>query len=138
MQPEIWGPDAWSFLHTITLEYPDVPTNADKNNMKNFFISLENVLPCIKCKMNFGKHLISHPLNNNVLSSKTKLVKWLIDIHNEVNKMNGKQIMSYEDALKIILGKYENKGLGYNVWILIIIIAIFIIIGLILAWNKYS
>ena len=23
MKPEIWGPHAWMFLHSITLEYPD-------------------------------------------------------------------------------------------------------------------
>ncbi len=137
MEPKIWGPEAWFFLHTITLEYPNKPTNVDKNNMKNFFVSLEHVLPCSKCKLNFGKHLIKHPLNNEVLSSKTKLVKWLIDIHNDVNKINGKQIMSYEVALKTILERYENKGLGYNIWMLIFIITIFVVIGIVLVWNKY-
>jgi len=36
MRADIWGPHAWIFLHSISLEYPDNPTNIDKNNMKNF------------------------------------------------------------------------------------------------------
>ena len=32
MEPEIWGPHAWQFLHSITLSYPDNPTFEDKNN----------------------------------------------------------------------------------------------------------
>ena len=30
--PEIWGPGAWLFLHTITLNYPTNPTFEDKEN----------------------------------------------------------------------------------------------------------
>ena len=47
MRPEIWGPHAWIFLHSVTLEYPDNPTDEDKQNMINFIDSLGNVLPCI-------------------------------------------------------------------------------------------
>jgi hypothetical protein len=138
MDSRFWGPHAWIFLHSITLEYPDVPTMRDKDNMSNFFNSLGNVLPCYKCKINFPKHLIKYPLNNDVLSSKTRLVKWLIDIHNEVNIMTGKEVMPYEIALKNILEKYENKGIPNNILILIIIIIIFLTIGIVLIYNKYS
>ena len=138
MDSKIWGPKLWDSLHAITLNYPDLPTLQDKDNMKQFFNSLGNVLPCHKCKINFSKHLVTHPLNNDVLSSKTKLVKWLIDIHNEVNIMTGKPIMSYETALKTILEKYEDNGYGYNVWLLIIIVIVFLVIGSVLLCNKYA
>ena len=36
MEPEIWGPHAWQFLHSITLSYPDNPTLEDKNNHAQF------------------------------------------------------------------------------------------------------
>ena len=38
MDPEIWGPSAWIFLHTITLNYPNNPTIYDKQNYKNFLL----------------------------------------------------------------------------------------------------
>lgn len=138
MFPKIWGPDGWTFLHAITLQYADIPTIQDKDNMRNFFDSLGHVLPCYKCKINYGNHLVKHPLSDYVLSSKTRLVKWLIDIHNEVNIMTGKPVMSYELALRTILEKYEDKKYGYNIWSLIIIVILFLIIGIILICNKYT
>ena len=57
MNPKIWGKHAWIFLHSITLAYPNCPTDEEKNNTKNFFISLENILPCYECRRNYKKHL---------------------------------------------------------------------------------
>ena len=37
MDPEVWGPHGWYFLHSITLAYPDNPTDDDKTYHKNFF-----------------------------------------------------------------------------------------------------
>ena len=39
--PEVWGPGAWLFLHTISLNYPTNPTYEDKENYKTFFTSLK-------------------------------------------------------------------------------------------------
>ena len=37
MNPKIWGPGGWLFLHSITLNYPENPTENDKMYHKNFF-----------------------------------------------------------------------------------------------------
>ena len=50
MKPEIWGPHAWIFLHSITFDYPDNPTKEVKEKYKGFFESLQDILPCEKCK----------------------------------------------------------------------------------------
>ena len=39
MDPKIWGPPGWLFLHTITFNYPTNPTEEDKKYYKNFFYS---------------------------------------------------------------------------------------------------
>lgn len=109
MKPEIWGPHAWIFLHSITLEYPDNPTREDKSNMANFFNSLGNVLPCHKCRINFDKHLERYPLTDKVLSCKANLIKWLIDIHNCVNRINNKKELTYEESLQKILDLYNKQ-----------------------------
>ena len=103
MNQNIWGPHLWFSLHTISFNYPIKPTNNDKKDYKNFFINLENVIPCSVCKKNYIRHLKEHPIND-YLDNRKKLVYWVIDMHNMVNAEIGKKILSYE----IVIKKYEN------------------------------
>ena len=103
IDPSIWGPSAWNIFHYITIGYPDNPNDETKKSAYNFFMSLKNLLPCEKCRYNFNQHLQMYPLTDDILMSKDKLINWLIDIHNNVNKTTGKQIMSYYDAHNILM-----------------------------------
>jgi hypothetical protein len=96
----IWGVHAWKFMHYITLGYPEIPTEEHKNNYKNFFISLKNVLPCSICAKHYEENLKKIPLTDDILNSKDKLIKWCIDLHNIINKMLNKKILSYDEAYK--------------------------------------
>ena len=87
----VWGPPAWTFLHIVTYNYPENPTNEDKSNYLNFFDSLKHVIPCNKCKGHYKENLKKYDLNNS-LDSRQDLVKWLIDLHNDVNRDNGKSV----------------------------------------------
>ena len=103
MNQNIWGPHLWFSLHTISFNYPISPSNNDMKDYKNFFINLENVIPCSVCKKNYIRHLKEHPIND-YLDNRKKLVYWVIDMHNMVNAEIGKKILSYEYVIK----KYEN------------------------------
>ncbi len=107
MKPEVWGPHAWIFLHSVTMDYPDSPSSQDKKAMRDFFNSLQYVLPCHKCAKNFQKNMKKHPLTDSVLSSRDNLINWLIDIHNMVNKDNGESIMSHKDAIRKLEKLYD-------------------------------
>jgi hypothetical protein len=102
MNQNIWGPHLWFSLHTISFVYPLKPNKMDKENYKNFFLSLENVIPCAICKKNYKRHLKEHPIDN-YLDSRKNLVYWVIDMHNLVNGEIGKKILSYDTVMK----KYE-------------------------------
>jgi hypothetical protein len=117
MNQNIWGPHLWFSLHTITFNYPIKPTEDDKLNYNNFFLSLKNVIPCSVCKKNYIRHLNEMPLDK-ALNSRKDLVYWLIDLHNMVNGETGKKIIppdivikKYEDVYnkKIILDDLNNK-----------------------------
>ena len=84
----IWGPPAWTFLHTVTYNYPENPTEDDKHNFYNFFMSIQHILPCEKCKEHYKQNIQKYDLKNS-LGSRQELVKWLIDLHNDINKDNG-------------------------------------------------
>jgi hypothetical protein len=100
IDPKTWGPAYWKMLHYMTFAYPDNPTENDKTDVINFFKALQPMLPCQKCRNNFNNHLKKFPLDENALSSKLNLIIWLINIHNEVNIMTGKKVVSYDDVIK--------------------------------------
>jgi hypothetical protein len=106
MDPTIWGPGFWLALHTITLNYPNNPSDIQKEEITNFFLNLGHILPCYNCRNNYYKHLKDIPIN---ASSKLDLVYWLIDIHNDVNRYLNKPILSREEALNKLLYTYRKE-----------------------------
>ena len=125
LDPSVWGPKAWFFFHSVTLSYPECPTEKDKEEVKTFFSLLENILPCQKCRKNFCTHIDKYPLTDEILSNKEKLVKWLLKIHNEVNKCTGKPELSYKEFIKRYKGEYKKKD---NMLYLILVIILLIIV----------
>lgn len=105
MNPKVWGPHAWFFLHSVTLSYPNNPTETDKKQMYDFFMSVSNILPCLDCMKHFKDHLNKYPITP-FLDSKDSLVSWLIILHNMVNVSTGKPTMTNEDVLKLYNKKY--------------------------------
>ena len=57
MNPKLWGPHAWIFLHYITLGYPDCPDKQTKDAYKNFFINIKDILPCDTCKKHYSENI---------------------------------------------------------------------------------
>ena len=119
----IWGPPAWTFLHTITFNYPNNPSEKDKQNYYTFFDSLKYVLPCDKCKKHYRDN--SRDLKDN-LNSRDDLVKWLIDIHNDVNIKNNKSVWSYADVYNKYQDIYNPSNSINNILIFFIICIVFI------------
>ena len=100
IDPIIWGPELWKFMHYLTISYPENPTNEEMNTIYNFFQTIQTVLPCEKCRYNFKYHLENTPLNKEILSNNVHLIKWLYNIHNQVNKSTGKPELPYNEFIK--------------------------------------
>ncbi len=136
ISPNIWGKHGWKFLHYITFTYPEKPTNEEKEIYKTFFTHVGKVLPCFSCKNNYNNHLTKFPLNDDTLKSKKTLVKWLVNIHNEVNLATGKPILPLEKVLEIYLKPQNNYLINYmpktqTLYIFFIIILLVVLIFLI-------
>ena len=136
MDPEIWGPHGWQFLHSITLSYPDNPSEKDKENHIQFFDKLKDVLPCEKCKLHFAKNLQTYPIENH-LENKESLFKWLVDIHNRVNVDNGKREYTYEEVTELYEKMYNKSDKSEFISNKLIIILILLLICLTIYYiNK--
>ena len=107
--PKIWGGGAWNFLHSIALSYPANPTQQDKNDYKNFFLSLDKILPCETCAKHFIVNKKTHNINK-YLSGPHQLFSWTVKIRNEVQKILGKPLYN---ELKLRENLYiENEKAG--------------------------
>jgi hypothetical protein len=133
ISPRLWGESFWKMMHFVTLSYPDSNQNIseqDKTHVKDFFLSVKNVLPCENCRLHFEQNLEKFPLNDNILSSKDNLIKWLVDIHNEVNIRTGKSTMTVSQVMKKYTEIPEDKEIDwktlYTIGLLILLIIIFI------------
>ncbi len=135
MDPEVWGPHGWYFLHSITLAYPDNPTDDDKTYHKNFFESLKNILPCEKCRNHYDQTLTTYPIENH-LENKESLFKWLVDIHNRVNIDNNKREYSYDEVTKLYENMYSKNGYFISNNMLLVIFIVLVIVLII--YYKYK
>ena len=136
INPTLWGPNLWKFMHYLTLSYPEQPSEYDVNKFKNFFMSIGDYLPCEKCRYNYKDHLQELPLTQNELSCRDNLILWLFNFHNIVNKHLGKKeftIKEFNDAY------VNNMNLPANVNknnilsnIILFIILIIIVIGIVM------
>lgn len=117
MSIDSWGPGIWNTMHVCSFMYPEEPTLDDKYNMYQFLHSLSLILPCPKCQRHFKRNLaVNMPnVDSEVLNSNHDLSRYIVDIHNDVNAMNGKRLWTHEDAISYYVGdKLEvcsiNKG----------------------------
>lgn len=109
MDPYIWGPSAWEFLHSTTFAYPDEPSQTDKLRYKDFFEQLCYVLPCKDCCLHYQQELVNTKLDQ-ALDSRDTLSRWMVEVHNNVNKRLGKTIVPYETVRKKYISYTGSMG----------------------------
>ena len=127
MRPEVWGNHFWNTINAIALSYPDKPDIHDQQNVTAFITSLKDVLPCEQCRVHFKQNLEKFPLSQ-ALTSRENFIKWVIDVRNSVNKMNGKRTLSYKE------GKYQMKKNLYGNGLTKYHIMSSMVVGIIACW----
>jgi hypothetical protein len=92
MQTSKWGPSAWEYLHTLTFNYPEKPTDDNKKYYYELFDNLKYTLPCKYCRESFS--IFFKYINiNDYLNDRMGITYWLFTIHNIVNyKLNKKKV----------------------------------------------
>lgn len=105
---KIWGQCAWEFFHSVTFGYPLEPTIEEKQQYKNFFISIGYVLPCKYCRDSYTEFIMSDEnviLKDSDLENRETLTKWAYRLHERVNKKLG---LTYNLTYTDIYEKYES------------------------------
>jgi hypothetical protein len=112
LDPKVWGPHYWFFLHTIALSYPKYPNTITKKKYYEFIQNLPLFLPIESISTEFSKLIDMYPVAP-YLDNKESFIKWVHFIHNKVNVILGKEEISYETALNDYLEMYIPKPLYY-------------------------
>ena len=83
----------WMSLHSISVAYPDNPTQSDKSLLNEFMNSFAATITCIHCRQHFGSMFVGY--KNSVPSwenSKQDLFIAICRLHNTVNNRLDKPI----------------------------------------------
>ena len=107
--PSVWGGAAWKFLHVVALSYPAKPTQQDKTDYKNFFLSLDKILPCETCAGHFKENIKTHNIDE-YLSDPHKLFSWTVKIRNEVQTILGKPLWNEKTLRESLYNENVRAG----------------------------
>ena len=99
MLTSIWGPSMWHYLHTMSFNYPVVPTKENKHYYKEFVKNLQYTLPCKYCRINLKNNFKAHPIKDCHMKDRESFSRYVYELHELVNKMlNKKSGLKYCDV----------------------------------------
>ena len=93
MTPDVWGPIFWRTMHIVSLGYSPNPTEQEQTATKQFYESLQYVIPCPICREHYSHILSSMPPR---VESRDALIEWVFEVHNKVNEQLGKPQFTWE------------------------------------------
>jgi len=102
MDPAFWGRSTWTYLHTLSFNYPEKPTENDRLKYYNYFQQLPDFLPCPSCADSFRIYLKYIPIDN-YLNDIYGITFWLYIIHFIVNSKLKKLNMDFYNVIKLYL-----------------------------------
>ena len=96
LDPTVWGPHYWFFLHTIAMSYPIHPNAVTKKKYYDFVQNIPMFLPVEEIATHFSKLLNEYPIQP-YLDNRESFIKWFWFIHNKINEKLEKPIISLKD-----------------------------------------
>ena len=117
LDPSVWGPHFWFFLHTIALNYPKYPNSVTKKKYYDLIQNFHMFIPVEKHTSDFSKMVTEYPISP-YLDNRDSFIRWTHFIHNKINEKLEKPKISlskfyiqYYDAYKT---KEETFGEYYK------------------------
>ena len=110
LNPDVWGPWYWKFLHTIAIAYPDHPNAITKKKYYEFIQNLPLFLPVEAIGNNFSKLLDEYPVTA-YLDNRESFVRWMHFIHNKINEQLEKPKITLGEFYKIYYEEYKLKDI---------------------------
>jgi len=108
LDPSIWGPHYWFFLHTMAMNYPHYPNSGTKKKYYEFIQNFHLFIPVEQISKEFSNLIIEYPVVP-YLDNKESFVRWMHFIHNKINEKLEKPKISLGEFYKNYYEAYKPK-----------------------------
>lgn len=141
LDPAVWGPHFWFFLHTLAISYPHHPNAITKKKYYELIQNLPLFIPVEVIGSDFIKILDEYPVTA-YLDNRESLIKWMHFIHNKINEKLEKPKISLNDFYIRYYEEYKPKDLKMKehyrwrekiIYTLVVLASTFLIVYL---YNK--
>lgn len=109
LDPKIWGPHYWFFLHTVSMTYPQNPSTVTKKKYYEFIQNLPLFIPVESISNDFSKLIEKYPITP-YLDNRKSFIKWVHFIHNKINEKLEVIPLSMNDFLIQYYDNYKPKN----------------------------
>lgn len=113
LDPSVWGPHFWFFLHTISMSYPHHPNAVTKKKYYEFIQNIPLFIPVEKMGNDFNKLLDEYPVTA-YLDSRESFVKWVHFIHNKINEKLEKPKITLNEFYARYYEEYKPKDIKFK------------------------
>ena len=108
LDPKIWGPHYWFFLHTVAMSYPHFPNSVTKKKYYEFIQNMPLFIPVEEISGYFTKLLDLYPVTP-YLDSRETFIRWTHFIHNKINELLEKPKISLQQFYADYYEQYKPK-----------------------------
>ena len=142
MDPTVWGPAYWTFLHTAASNYPKHPDAITTKIYYRLIHNFHEFIPHQRSAANFRKLLELYPVTP-YLNKREKFEEWVNFIHNKVNAITGKPGMTLAEHRAAVDDLYLSKTRRWNRYVrnnflVVSFVFIIVIVGLIYMFAVKS
>ena len=110
LDPNIWGPHYWFFLHTISMTYPNRPNSVTKKKYYELIHNMPTFIPVEKMSSDFSKLLDLYPITP-YLDTRESVIRWIWFIHNKINSKLDKPQITLNDFYIKYYEEYKPKNI---------------------------
>ena len=109
LDPTVWGPHYWFFLHTLVLSYPRHPNAVTKKKYYEFIQNLPLFIPVESLSGEFSKLIDKYPVTP-YLDNRESLIRWTHFIHNKINQKLEKPQISLSEFYVKYYEEYKSQN----------------------------
>ena len=110
LDPKIWGPHYWFFIHTVAMTYPIRPNAVTKKKYYEFIQNLPLFIPVESISGEFSKLIDKYPVTP-YLDNRESLIRWTHFIHNKINQKLEKPQISLSDFYIKYYEEYKSQNI---------------------------